>query len=125
MEGYRDRYLAGGEGRAVTHTRDRKSIVIGSLWMVGLSLLLFFLPLINGFVGGLVGGYKVGGVGRALMAAILPAIVVAAGLWILLAVLDAPLIGLVAGATLGLLVLLSDLGLFLGAGIGGAMNKAP
>jgi hypothetical protein len=90
--------------------------------MVGLSLALFFVPAINGFVGGLVGGYKVGGTGRALAAAILPAIVVALGLWILLAVLDAPVIGFLSGIALVGLIVISSLGLLLGAIIGGAVS---
>lgn len=100
----------------------RASVVTGAAWMVGLSLLLFFLPIINGLVGGFVGGMKVGGVKRALTAAVLPALIVAVGLWILLAILDMPIFGLVAGVAIGMWVLLSDLGLFIGAAIGGAVG---
>ncbi len=88
--------------------------------MIGISLALFFLPAINGFLGGLIGGYKVGGAGRALGAAILPAVIVGLGLWLLLAVLDAPLIGLMSGVALMVLILCSSLGLLAGAAIGGA-----
>lgn len=101
----------------------RSSVPVGSLWMVGLSLVLFFIPGINGLVGGLVGGYKVGGVGRALVAAILPAIIVGAGLWVLLAAFELPILGFVAGAAIGLLVLFADLGLFIGALIGGLLGR--
>jgi hypothetical protein len=101
----------------------RSSIVGGSLWMIGISLALFFLPAINGFLGGVVGGYKVGGAGRALAAAILPAVAVGLGLWLLLAVLDAPLIGLLSGVTLLVLILCSSLGLLVGAAIGGAASS--
>lgn len=104
-------------------TPPRASIVAGSLWMVGLTLALFFLPLINGIVGGFVGGYKVGGAGRALIAAILPAIVVAIALWVIFAVFDAPVIGLVAGVAGAALVVLADIGIFIGALIGGAMSN--
>jgi hypothetical protein len=85
----------------------RSSIVGGSLWMVGLSLV--------------VGGYKVGGTGRALTAAVLPAIVVGLGLWVLLAVLEAPIIGFLSGIALIGLILFSSLGLLIGAAIGGAI----
>lgn len=101
---------------------ERASVVSGSLWMVGLTLALFFLPAINGLVGGLVGGYKVGGTGRALTAAILPAVVVGLALWVLLAVLDAPIVGFLSGIALIGLILVSSLGLLLGAAIGGAMS---
>jgi hypothetical protein len=124
-----DEPRVGDESRAVSARRSRElgaharsSVVIGSIWMVGLSLVLFFVPLINGVVGGLVGGYKVGSVGRALLAAIIPAIAVAIGLWLILALLDAPVIGFFAGAAAGVLILLADVGLFIGAAIGGAMS---
>jgi hypothetical protein len=104
--------------------RERSSIVAGSLWMVGLTLVLFFLPLINGLVGGLVGGYKVGGVKRALTAALLPALVVAVALWIIFTIAEAPVWGLLAGVTGATLVVLAEVGIFVGAAIGGAMAKA-
>jgi hypothetical protein len=110
-----------GERLAPRVPQRRSSIVAGTLWMVFLSLLLFFFPLINGFVGGLVGGYKVGTVGRALSAAVLPAALIAVGLWVLFAVLNLPLIGLLTGAAIGVVVALSEVGLFLGAALGGML----
>jgi len=102
--------------------RTRSSVVAGSLWMIGITLALFFLPLINGLIGGFVGGYKVGNVGRALIAAILPAVVVAVGLWVLFAIAEAPVWGLVAGLTGATLVVLADVGIFIGAALGGALS---
>lgn len=110
--------------RTARTPEDRKSVFMGSIWMVVISLVLFFLPILNGLIGGLVGGYMVRGVGRALAAAILPAIVVAVGLWILLAVLDLPVVGFLAGVAIGLWILFSDLGLLLGAALGGALGDA-
>lgn len=104
--------------------RRHDSVVAGSLWMMGVSLVLFFLPAINGLIGGVVGGYKVGNVKRALGAALLPAVVVAVGLWILLAVLDLPVVGFLSGVALGLWVLFSSLGVLVGAAVGGAMADA-
>lgn len=108
---------------ATRTTEDRKSVVMGSVWMVVITLALFFIPILNGLIGGLVGGYMVRGVGRALGAAVLPAIVVAIGLWLLLAVLDLPVIGFIAGIAVGLWILFSDLGLLLGAAVGGALGE--
>src|SRR5688572_17927432 len=54
----------------------------GAGWMIGLSLLLFFIPAVNGMIAGGVGGYLVGSWSRALTAAILPAIVMAVAFWI-------------------------------------------
>src|SRR5690606_22057250 len=39
---------------------ERKSIWVASVWMVVISLVLFFLPLINGLLGGAAGGYLAG-----------------------------------------------------------------
>jgi hypothetical protein len=91
--------------------------------MIGVSLVLFFLPLINGIIGGLVGGYKVGGVGRALLAAILPAVVVALALGVIFMIFDAPVLGFLAGLTGAVLVVLADVGIFIGALIGGALSR--
>src|SRR5690606_7493860 len=108
--------------KSIGPRRSRSSVVIGAVWMVLVSLALFFLPVINGFVGGIVGGYKVGSVKRALIAAILPAIAVAVGLWLLLIAFELPLLGFLASLAVGLIILLADVGLFIGAAIGGAIG---
>jgi hypothetical protein len=102
---------------------ERGSVVGGSLWMVVISLGLFFLPAINGLVGGLVGGYKAGSVPRALVAALLPAVVLSFGLWLLLTALEMPVLGVVAGFAAGALIVLADLGLFIGAALGGFLGR--
>jgi hypothetical protein len=96
------------------------NVVVGSLWMIGIALLLFFLPLINGLIGGFVGGRKVGTMGRALWSAVLPALVVGGGLWLILEIFDMPVLGAFAGLASMVVVLLSDLGILIGAAIGGA-----
>jgi hypothetical protein len=95
------------------------NIIGGSLWMVGISLVLFFLPAINGLVGGLVGGYKVGTPRNALIAAILPAVVIGIGLVLFFNVLGFPVLAFFAGITIASLVALSEVGLLVGAWIGG------
>lgn len=102
---------------------QRTSAVVGAVWMVVISLALFFLPVINGLVGGLVGGYKVGRPKTALVAALLPAIIVGVGMWILLAFFDLPVLGFFAGLAGGIWVLLADVGLLIGAPIGGALKQ--
>lgn len=99
---------------------DRKdSIFVGALWMIGITLALFFVPAVNGLVGGLVGGYRVGSVNRAVTAALLPAVVVALALTAFLALWNLPVLGVFAGLTAAVLVVLADLGLLLGALAGG------
>lgn len=100
---------------------EGSSLAGGAFWMVVISLALFFMPLVNGLIGGFVGGYMVGTPKRGLIAAVLPAVVVAIATWILLAFLQLPVFGLVAGFTVLVLVLLADLGLFVGAALGGAV----
>jgi hypothetical protein len=100
---------------------ERTSVVVSALWMVGVSLVLFFLPAINGLIGGAVGGYKAGTPGRAVGAAVLPAVVVFFGVWGLLAAFDHPVIGFISGIAVGVWAVISSIGLFIGALIGGAM----
>lgn len=49
-----------------------------TLWMVVLSVLLFWLPTLGPLVAGFVGGRRAGGVGPALGAAVIPAVIVSA-----------------------------------------------
>lgn len=98
---------------------EHKSIWVASLWMIVISLVLFFLPLLNGLIAGVVGGYLAGTWKRGLAAAVLPALIVAAGIWLLLIALSLPVVGLLAGTTVGVLVLFADAGLFVGAAVGG------
>jgi len=98
-------------------------IVVGAIWMVVLSLALFFVPGVNGLIAGLVGGYLVGSLGRAMMAAVLPALIVAVGLWVLLAAIGMPILGFFAGAAITVLIVLAELGLFLGAALGAIVHQ--
>ncbi len=98
------------------------SIGAAVLWMIVLSLLLFWLPLLGPFIAGLIGGKKAGGVGPAIVAVFLPAILFGAALFLLTSVLSGmPLVGIVAGMG-GLAMSLAHVGpLLLGAIIGGLM----
>lgn len=107
----------------IGQTPGASSVVSASVWMVIITVALFFLPVINGLIGGFVGGYKVGSPGRAIGAAVLPALIASGGLWLLLIAFDLPVVGFVAGITAGILILLADLGIFVGALIGGAMSN--
>jgi len=106
-----------------TENENNKNVFIGSAWMVAITVGLFFLPALNGLIGGVVGGYMVGSTKRALLAAVIPAMIAAAGLWVLLATLDFPVVGFFVGAALGVHIILSEIGLFLGAAIGGTVAQ--
>jgi hypothetical protein len=104
----------------MAQARD-SSILASSLWMIVISLVLFFLPAINGLIGGWVGGYKAGSAGRGLSAAVLPAIVVGLSLWALLASYGRPVLGFFGGLAVGLWAVISSVSLLVGAAIGGVM----
>jgi hypothetical protein len=103
-------------------TARRSSIVAASLWMLVISLLLFWLPFLGPLLGGIVGGRKAGGVGRAILAALVPAFVTAVLLFVLATALTAmPLIGAVAAAG-GFVLVAAQVGpMILGAILGGLM----
>ena len=96
------------------------SITSGIVWMFLISILLFWLPVVGPFLAGLVGGKKSGGVGNALVAVFLPAIVIGAFFFLMATMLTGiPLLGMVAGAG-GFVLSLAHIGpLLLGALIGG------
>jgi hypothetical protein len=95
-------------------------IIGGAVWMFLISVLLFWLPVAGALIAGLVGGKKAGGVGAAIVAALLPAIIVGIALFLSATVLTGlPPIGLVAGAG-GFALAASHVGpLLVGAIIGG------
>jgi hypothetical protein len=100
----------------------RSTIVAASLWMLVISLLLFWLPFFGPLLGGIVGGRKAGGVGRAILAALVPAFVVAVLLLMLGTLLTGmPLIGALAAAGGFVLVAVQVGPIILGAILGGLM----
>jgi len=103
------------------------SIIGGSLWMLFISILLFWLPILGPLLAGIVGGMKSGGVGSAIIAVFLPGIVVG----LLLAFLPVaslgglPVIGalLAAAFAFGAIFIGLQIGLLLlGAIIGGIIG---
>lgn len=97
------------------------SVMRGMVWMLVISILLFWFPL-GPLLAGLVGGKKAGGVGSGLMAAILPGVAVAVLLlFFSTALTGVPLVGVVIGALGGLYYLAGVGMLLLGAIIGGLL----
>ena len=89
------------------------------VWMFVLSILLFWLPLGGPLIAGFVGGRKAGSVGNAIVAVILPALVLGAAFFFFASVLTGmPLFGFLAG-TGGVVIALAHVGpLLLGAIVG-------
>jgi hypothetical protein len=100
----------------------RSSVFGASMWMLVISLLLFWLPFLGPLLGGIVGGRKAGGVMRGILAALVPAFVVGALLLVLATMLTGlPLIGMVAAAG-GTVLVAAQVGpMILGAILGGLM----
>jgi hypothetical protein len=53
----------------------RGSITQAMAWMLGLSVALFWAPMVGSLIAGFVGGRKAGSAGRALAAALLPGVI--------------------------------------------------
>lgn len=102
-----------------TANAQQGSILSGTLWMIGLSIVLFWLPVVGPLIAGFVGGRKSGGVVPALISSIIPAIL-AAGLLLLAGTgLGVPIIGAIVGAGLFIVVLIEMVPLILAAIVGG------
>jgi hypothetical protein len=101
----------------------RKGSLTGAMvWMFILSLLLFWLPIIGMFIAGLVGGRRAGGVGTAIVAVLLPAVVVGILMFFLATALTGmPVLGAIAGFGAGVLVVANVVPLLLGAVVGGVL----
>ena len=98
------------------------SVVSGTLWILLISILLFWLPTFGPLIAGFVGGKKAGGVGAGIMAAFLPAVILTVLLFTFSTALTTmPVIGAVAGAGIFMLMVFQIGPLLLGAIIGGLM----
>ena len=98
------------------------SVGRGLFWMILLSILLFWLPVVGSFFAGLVGGKKSGSLGNALLAAILPVLILGALLTFLATVFTGlPIVGVVAGLGGSIYALSNVVPLLLGAFIGGLL----
>jgi len=97
--------------------KPKGSVLIGFMWMFFLSILLVWLPVIGQFIAGMVGGKKAGGVGNALVAFFLPAII-----FTLFFVWIFPFIPII-GISLALFLVALNFSLFCGAIVGGALSS--
>lgn len=102
---------------------ERGDVISGALWMIFISLLLFWLPVCGPLIAGFVGGRKAGAVGSAICAVFLPALLLGVFLFSFATVLTGlPVLGIVAGAG-SLFLTVGGVGpLLVGAIIGGALG---
>ena len=102
---------------------NQGSIGSATLWMVGLSILLFWIPTAGPLIAGFVGGRKARGVGPAIVAAIIPAALVSVLLFLLGTLVSLPVIGALVGAGLFFVIAFESVPLLIGALIGGALAE--
>ncbi|WP_300007682.1 hypothetical protein [Pseudonocardia sp.] len=104
-------------------TEPRASFIKATLWMVGLSILLFWLPILGPVVAGLVGGWFAGTIGRAVLASLMPAVLLALLIVGVGTLFELPFVGALAGGAIGLVILLGDVPLVLGAIVGAVVSQ--
>ncbi len=105
-------------------TIRRGSISSAMLWMIGLSAALFWMPVLGGLIAGFVGGRKAGGVFPAVVAVVLPGLILGLLTFFLGGLLGwIPIIGqlfaFVAGLGAVVLSSMSVIPLLVGAVLGG------
>ena len=103
---------------------ERGGVVRGTVWMLFILVLLFWLPLFGPLLAGAVGGKKAGGVGSAICAVFLPCVLLAAFLFLYSTALTGlPLFGFMVGAG-SFVVLVGNIGpLLVGAIVGGLLAR--
>ncbi len=111
------------ERPATGTAQPQASFLKATLWMVGLSILLFWLPIIGPVVAGAVGGYVAGTLGRAVLASLMPAVLLTVLILGVSAAFDLPLVGALAGGAIGLVILFGDVPLVLAAIVGAIVSR--
>jgi hypothetical protein len=107
-----------------TEVSRRGSIPSAMAWMIGLSVLLSWMPIFGGLIAGYVGGSRAGSIGRAVAAVFLPGLIMW-GVMILLAPIltSIPILGAIfikiAGLGAFALSTMNLIPLLIGAIIGG------
>lgn len=94
---------------------ERGSVLKAALYMGAISLLLIWLPFIGPIVAGIVGGKAARTVGKALVASVIPSILLGIGLFAILNAFDLPLIGALSGIGVFLFVLVGDIPMMIAA----------
>lgn len=101
---------------------ERGSVLRAALYMGVVSLLLIWLPLVGPVIAGVLGGRAARTVGKAIVAAVIPSILLGGGLFAILNAFDLPLIGALSGIGLFLFVLIGDIPMVISAAAAAAVT---
>ena len=106
------------------------SVLIPAIWMIVISLLLFWLPGFGPLIAGYVGGRRAGDVGHAFVASLLPMVLVGAAVFIILTLVVAPIlgplapaVGAIAGTLTVIYLIVLEIALIAGAVVGGLLAQ--
>jgi hypothetical protein len=102
---------------------EARGVLPAALWMFVLGLLLGWLPFVGPAIAGLVGGLQAGGVTTALVAAIIPSILVAGAILLISTLLDIAWLGALLGIGAFMVLVFGSLPLLAGAWAGGALSE--
>lgn len=102
---------------------DRDSITIASLIMVGLAILIGWIPIVGSAIAGYVGGRKAGSPGRGFVAGLIPAVIVGVLVGLILTLFDLPVIGTVTGFAITVWVAIEAIPLLIAAAVGGWVDR--
>lgn len=104
-------------------TRGGGSVTKAAIWMIGLSILLIWLPVAGPAIAGFIGGREARTMGKAMVAALIPALLLGLLVAMILIAFDLPLIGTLAGVGIGIAVLVQDVPMFIGAALGAIVTR--
>lgn len=102
---------------------ESRGIMPAAVWMFVLGLLLGWLPFIGPAIAGIVGGLQAGGIGNALVAAIIPSLLVAGLVLLVSALFDVAWLGALLGIGAFMVLVFGSLPLVVGALIGGMVSE--
>ena len=94
---------------------ERGSVMKAALYMGVISLVLIWLPIIGPVIAGIAGGKAARTVGKALVASVIPSIVLGAGLFAILNAFELPLIGALSGLAVFLFIFVGDIPMMIAA----------
>lgn len=104
------------------HATASGSIPVAIFWMALLSVLLGWLPALGPLIAGYVGGKKAGGVARAIVAAVLPAVLIGAAVFFTVnGAFGLPVVGAILGGLSATILAIHTGAVLVGALIGGTL----